>query len=89
MKTVQLIIDGRVQGVYFRVFTQKQAAKLGITGFVCNKKNGSVEIVARAHSESLEAFISWCHKGPLLAKVKSVAIKKDIPAETFTKFEIR
>jgi acylphosphatase len=89
MKTVQLIIDGRVQGVYFRALTQKQAAKLGITGFVCNKKDGSVEVVAHAGPEKLEAFISWCHKGPLLAKVKNVAINKDVSAETFTKFEIR
>ncbi len=89
MKTVHLTISGRVQGVYFRAFTQKQAIKHQVTGFVRNKPDGSVEVIARATPCQLEAFISCCHKGPILASVKDVLVNKSISAETFTHFEIR
>ncbi len=90
MKTVRLIISGRVQGVYFRAFTQKQAVKHDIKGYVCNKPDGCVEVIASAKPENLDPFISWCHKGPLLAKVKQVLLDKDyISAEVFSQFEIR
>jgi acylphosphatase len=89
MKAVQLIISGRVQGVYFRAFTQKQAVKHQVTGFVRNNSDGSVEVIACADSEQLAPFINRCHKGPMLASVKEVTINKYVPAEAFTQFEIR
>ncbi len=89
MKTVQLIVTGRVQGVYFRAFTQKQAMKLEVSGFVSNKKDGSVEVIACAEQENLDSFINRCHKGPMLAKVKEVVVSEYKPSETFTQFEIR
>jgi acylphosphatase len=89
MKTVQLIIKGRVQGVYFRAFTQKQAVKRGVTGFVSNNTDGSVIVVACAEDDKLTPFIAWCHKGPLLAKVKEVVVNEDILTDNFTQFEIR
>lgn len=89
MKTIHLIISGRVQGVYFRAFTKKQAIKHGVTGIVSNKDNGTVEITAQAEQESLDLLINWCHKGPLLAKVKSVIINEYPTAENFSLFEIR
>ena len=89
MKTVQLIIKGRVQGVYFRAFTQKQAVKHGVTGFVSNNDDGSVIVVACADEDKLALFIDWCHKGPMLAKVKQVLINQNILTEPFTQFEIR
>jgi len=89
MKTVQLTISGRVQGVYFRAFTQKQAVKYGVTGFVCNKGDGSVEVIACAEAAKLEPFISWCHKGPMMAKVNKVDITEPLITEAFSRFEIR
>lgn len=89
MKTIQLIINGRVQGVYFRAYTQKQAVKLGVTGFVSNKEDGSVKVIACAEQENLDTFINWCHKGPMLAKVKEVIVNKHDSLETFTQFSIR
>lgn len=89
MKTVQLTISGRVQGVYFRAFTQKQAIKLGVVGFVRNKADGSVEVIAHADTDKLQIFINWCHKGPLLAKVNNVIIDDYSAQELFTQFEIR
>ena len=89
MKTVLIMVSGRVQGVYFRAFTQKQAIKHGVTGFVSNKPNGNVEIVAYAKPEKLDCFIIWCHKGPLMAKVEHVIVNDYKTTEIFTEFEIR
>lgn len=89
MKTVQLIISGRVQGVYFRMFTKKQADKLGIMGFVRNKANGAVEVIAYANDTNLNLFINWCHKGPMTARVENVSINNYSTSEQFTCFEIR
>ena len=90
MKTVQLIISGRVQGVYFRAFSQKQGVKRGVLGFVRNKTDGSVEVIASAaDTEQLQLFIDWCHKGPIMAKVKNVIINDYTTQEQFTQFEIR
>ncbi len=88
MKTVHIIISGRVQGVYFRAFTQKQADKYDINGFVANKSNGNVEIVASATPEKLDSFINGCHEGPLMAKVENVIVSDYKTSEIFTEFEI-
>ena len=82
------MVSGRVQGVYFRAFAQKQAVKYDITGFVANKKDGTVEIVACAHQDALNHLIKWCHKGPLMAKVTHVDVKEYTTIESFTQFEI-
>jgi acylphosphatase len=89
MKAIQIIVTGRVQGVYFRKFTQKQAVKLGITGFVKNISDGNVEIVACAEQEKLDGFVAWCRKGPLLAKVKEVFVSEYSAFEESQQFEIR
>lgn len=88
MKTIQINVTGRVQGVCFRADTQKQAAKFGITGFVKNKKDGSVEIIARSGQNKLDSLVDWCHKGPFMAKVSNVIVNEYASTETFTRFEI-
>ena len=72
MYHVRIIVKGRVQGVYFRAFTQKTAKKLAINGTVKNRDNGHVEIIAVGEEQAIEKFIQWCHKGPLLAQVSNV-----------------
>jgi len=89
MITIHINVCGRVQGVYFRAFTQKQAIKFGITGFVANKTDGSVEIVACADQDALNNLTTWCHKGPLMAKVSHVVVNEYTTSEKFTQFEIR
>jgi len=89
MKTIHLIVSGRVQGVYFRAFTKKQANKLNIMGFVRNKEDGDVEIIACADKINLEKFVTWCHKGPLMAKVKQVVVNEITSGEDFTQFDVR
>ncbi|MCX7086860.1 MAG: acylphosphatase [Methylococcales bacterium] len=81
IKTIQIIVSGRVQGVCFRANTQKIALIHQIDGWVKNCPDGRVEIRARADSQQLDQLIAWCHKGPLFAKVDSVTVS-DMPIES-------
>lgn len=87
-ETLHIIVKGRVQGVYFRANTQKQASKLNLTGLVRNLPDNSVEIIAHGESNALQALISWCHKGPLLAKVSEVIVNRHNQPCEFSRFEI-
>jgi len=73
-RRAKIIVAGCVQGVGFRAFTQKEAHRLGINGFVKNLPDGRVEIVAEADAEKLQDLLAWCHQGPLLARVDSVEV---------------
>jgi len=86
---LHIIVKGKVQGVYFRAYTQKQAAKLNVNGFVRNLPNGDVEIVANGDKAAVKALVTWCHKGPLLARVKQVIANPHQGYEAFDGFEIR
>ena len=89
MQTVFIKVYGKVQGVFFRHFTVIEANKLGITGFVLNAAEGTVEITAQASEEKLNEFIRWCHHGPERARVDKVethAVPSDI---SFNSFEVR
>lgn len=91
MQIVQLQVTGKVQGVSFRISTARKARSLGMTGWVRNKPDGSVEIFAQANSESMIEFVDWCHHGPPLAVVEKI-IRKNLNSpleEQLTSFEIR
>jgi acylphosphatase len=68
------MIRGRVQGVYFRASTVYEAQNLGLTGWVRNCPDGSVEAVAEGTREKLDELIAWCKKGPSGARVKNVEV---------------
>ena len=68
-KRFHLIIHGHVQGVNFRYSTQQKAMELGVKGWVRNRKEGNVEIIAEGPVEVLNDFISWCKVGPRMAEV--------------------
>ena len=89
MRQIKLLVSGRVQGVYFRLFTQRKARQLGVKGFVRNLADGQVEIVAEAEHEALEQLIAWSHKGPITARVDHVELADIQVDEVFTAFEIR
>ena len=59
----RLVVQGRVQGVYFRVSTKTVARELGLTGWVQNCPDGSVEVFAEGELGKIEALIAWCHQG--------------------------
>lgn len=88
MRRVKMLVSGRVQGVYFRYFTERKAEELGVVGSVKNLDTGHVEIIAEADDETLNAFICWCHKGPITARVDSVDISElasDTPLTAFVR----
>lgn len=83
---LRLRIRGRVQGVGFRAWTVRQARTLGLRGWVRNRADDSVEVVAAGPSEALDAFVATCRMGPRGARVDSVDV--DYAAETVgEKFE--
>ena len=85
----RLLVSGRVQGVYFRVFTRKKALQLGVKGYTRNLADGQVEIVAEAEEDILEKFLQWCHKGPITARVDQVIFVPLESDEDFSSFGIR
>ena len=86
---VQLKIAGRVQGVYFRASTRQQAQMLGITGWVINCPDGSVEAVAEGPKSKIEELIAWCHQGPDGARVNQVEVRWEAAQNAFRDFSIK
>lgn len=86
-----LRVTGRVQGVYFRVSTQAEAQRLGLVGWVRNRRDGTVEAVAEGPVEQVEAFLVWVHEGPPAAKVDGVeaATLAPLDEESESSFAIR
>ena len=72
MQTIQLIVSGKVQGVYYRYSCREKALELGVNGTVQNLPDGSVMIVATGTEEQLKQFKNWCHKGPPRAMVNAL-----------------
>lgn len=69
---VRLLISGRVQRVFFRVWTQNQAEKLGLTGWVKNTPEGKVKAVFEGEKEKVEEMVKNCQQGPKRAKIDEI-----------------
>ncbi|VAX12898.1 Acylphosphate phosphohydrolase, putative [hydrothermal vent metagenome] len=74
---VHCIVEGQVQGVFFRASTQKQAEKLGLTGFAYNRVDGSVEVLACGEQEVVAQLCEWLKSGPPAAQVESVSCREN------------
>ncbi len=83
-----LRISGRVQGVGFRMYMQQRADELGVTGWVRNRRDGTVESVVQGTPQAVEAIIAWAHKGPRSAVVTAVKVA-DENAGSFSEFSQR
>lgn len=75
MKTVRLTITGRVQGVGYRMWAERTATQLGIRGWVRNRSDGNVELLATADGDAIAALIEACRHGPRVAVVADVTIE--------------
>lgn len=71
-KRIHLLVRGRVQGVYFRASTQREARRLGLTGWVKNRKDGAVELVAEGEEDQVKDLLAWAQTGPATARVDKV-----------------
>lgn len=87
MKTVRLIIKGRVQGVFFRATAKEVADLLGVRGWVKNLPDDNVEIMATAPEDILQKLIGWCKQGPPRARVDDVTVQ-DLNLQEFKGFKI-
>ncbi|MBI3537412.1 MAG: acylphosphatase [Chloroflexi bacterium] len=86
---VTAIATGLVQGVNFRVFVQQRARELGLIGYVCNRADGAVEIIAEGSREILERLVDAARRGPPSAHVESVDAQWSAATAEFHRFEIR
>lgn len=85
--TRRFVIHGRVQGVGFRYAMVDEAARLGLSGWVRNRRNGTVESVVQGGAEAVEAITRWARQGPSGARVTTVDVAE--ATGDFTGFEMR
>jgi acylphosphatase len=79
LRRVHLVVDGRVQGVWFRETTRQQAERLGVAGWVRNLPDGRVEAVYEGAAGPVNRLLSWTHEGPDLAMVTHVVVEEQTP----------
>ncbi len=90
MTMLRATVHGKVQGVGFRAATVQQARLNGLTGWVRNAPDGSVEVLAQGRTDALDVFLSWLHRGPSRAQVERVDIVDGYVTERhFKHFEWR
>ena len=87
MPARHFIINGRVQGVFFRAETQEKAKELNITGWVNNCEDGAVEVHAEGIKEKLDTLEKWLQEGPPAAHVEEVKTKT-IEEKHYSTFEV-
>ena len=81
-------IDGRVQGVCFRMDTRPAALERNLTGWVKNLPDGRVEAIFEGKDSDVRSMIEWCHAGPPLARVAKVAVEWQSYTGEFDSFQI-
>ncbi len=82
-------VRGRVQGVFYRDHTRIQAQQLGLTGYVRNRSDGTVETVAEGPREALEKLLEWLWVGSPSAHVEGVEVRWATSSGEYSRFEVR
>lgn len=88
MTRVRLVINGRVQGVNFRSHARERAERAGVTGWIRNRDDGAVEIVAEGEDGAVASFARWCERGPRLARVDGIETEALSGARRYTEFSV-
>lgn len=86
---LEMVVSGRVQGVWFRASTRKEARRLGLRGWVRNLPDGRVEAVFEGEDERLRQMLDWCHAGPPGAQVCQVDARWGQATHSFQDFSVR
>lgn len=86
---LRAVVHGEVQGVGFRYWTRRQARELGLTGYVRNRWNGTVEVVAEGQKASLQRLLNRLGRGPRSAWVRRVSAEWGLYTGKFRFFEVR
>ncbi|MDX9995686.1 MAG: acylphosphatase [Rhodocyclaceae bacterium] len=87
MEIRHLVITGKVQGVWYRAGMAQEAQRLGVTGWVRNRSDGSVEAMVAGTAEQVAAIMNWARRGPPAAQVEHVAV--EIGSGAYSGFEQR
>jgi len=88
MKRIRAVVSGQVQGVGYRDFVRRRAEEAGLTGWVANRPDGSVECVAEGGDEALRELIAELWKGPMLGRVDRVEVNEEEKPEGLTGFRL-
>ncbi|MCF6291279.1 MAG: acylphosphatase [Desulfobacterales bacterium] len=88
-RCVQVIVSGRVQGVYFRAFTREEAESLGLSGWVRNRADGTVEALIQGEPQAVERMLAWFHTGSPHSQVDGVRVTEKEVRDERVSFEIR
>ena len=89
MATRQIRVSGRVQGVGYRASLQHEAQKRGVTGWVRNRVDGSVEAVLQGPPAAVDALVDWARQGPAGARVTDVVVSTADQEPSHARFELR
>ena len=81
MKRVRVVVRGFVQGVGFRMAAAERARASGVSGFVRNRRDGSVEAAFEGEPQAVDALTSWCRRGPRGARVEDVEVENEPPQQ--------
>ena len=79
VRRVRVVVEGRVQGVFFRASCADEARRLGLVGWVRNRDDGAVEAALEGDDRAVAAMVRWCRAGPPLATVERVDEADDVP----------
>ncbi|HIJ79013.1 MAG: acylphosphatase [Desulfobulbaceae bacterium] len=89
LKRVLVQVEGVVQGVYFRDYTQQEARRLGLSGWARNRADGTVEVVLEGDAAKIDEMIQWLHSGSPMAQVSGVHVVEEALQGVTTPFSIR
>jgi len=85
----EVLVRGRVQGVFFRAETTRMARALGLCGYVRNRPDGGVDAVFEGPARQVRRAVSWCYQGPPAARVEHVQVRWGKPTGQHTGFTVR
>jgi acylphosphatase len=86
---VHAVVQGYVQGVNFRYYTIRTARRLGLRGWVANRRDGTVETIAEGGRSDLDEFVDFLHRGSPSASVQRVDVEWQSPTGDFSGFTVR
>ena len=88
-RRVRAVVTGRVQGVWYRDSCRDEAVRLGVTGWIANRGDGSVELEVEGDEHAVDALLRWCGRGPPRARVDGVNVVEDLDPRGGIGFHVR
>lgn len=87
-KRIHVIVQGRVQGVFFRAYTKEEADRLGLAGWVRNRHDGTVEALIEGEATAVDRMVEWLDEGSPMAQVTGVQVTEQEAVGDYHDFSI-